>query len=54
MLNDLLQVIEEQADVIMSQSDRICRLSRLLLEKFEVEQAELDSIVRKEKGEQNE
>lgn len=33
MMDDLLQIIEEQADVIMRQSERILKLATLLLEK---------------------
>lgn len=51
MMDDLLKVIEEQADIIMQQADRICRLTRLLAEHYEVEKAELDYIVRPERGE---
>lgn len=52
MTDDLLKVIEEQADIIMQQADRISRLARILLEHYEVEKAELDSIVQPEKGEE--
>lgn len=52
MMDDLLKVIEEQADIIMQQADRISRLARILLEHYEVEKAELDSIVQPEKGEE--
>ena len=49
MMDDLLQIIEEQADVIMRQSERILKLATLLLEKCEVTQAELDSIIENER-----
>ena len=49
MMDDLLQIIEEQADVIMRQSERILKLATLLLEKCEVTQAELDSIIEDER-----
>ena len=53
MMDDLLlQLVEEQADVIMQQSERILKLATLLLEKYEVTQAELDSIINKEKSEE--
>lgn len=51
MMDDLLKVIEEQADIIMQQADRISRLSRLLIEHYEVDKAELESIIRPGKGE---
>ena len=51
MMDDLLKVIEEQADIIMQQADRISRLSRLLIEHYEVDKAELDSLSRPGKGE---
>ena len=51
MMDNLLKVIEEQADIIMQQADRISRLSRLLIEHYEVDKAELDSIIRPGKGE---
>ena len=46
--NELLQTIEEQAEFIMRQADRINRLSALLLQHCEVDKAELESLVREE------
>lgn len=47
-MDDLLQIIEEQADIIMRQSERLLRLAKLLAEHFEVEQAEIDSIIKED------
>ena len=49
-MDDLLVIIEEQCEIIMQMSDRICRLARLLAEKYEVTQAEMDSIIQKGEG----
>ena len=44
-LGELLRTIEEQADTVMQNQITICRLSRLLVEKYEVSKAELDCVV---------
>ena len=45
MTDELVRVIEEQADTITRQSAIIRRLSLLLLQHYEVTRAELDSIL---------
>lgn len=51
MMDDFLQIIEEQACVIELQAERISKLTSLLVEKYEIEQADLDSIMKSERKE---
>lgn len=44
VLDELLQMIEEQAEFIMRQADRISKLSAILLEHFNVSQEEINEI----------
>lgn len=50
---ELLDTIDEQSEIIMRQADRINRLSALLLQKYEVEKAEVDSITERTQHEHN-
>lgn len=43
--DELLRIIEEQADTIMQAENTICRMARLLVEKYEVTQAELAEVI---------
>ena len=53
MMDDIVRVIEEQAETIMRQADMIYRLSLLLLQHCEVTMAELESITERKDHEQN-
>lgn len=54
MTDDLLQIIEEQTDIIMQLTDRICKLARLLAEQYDVTQAEIESAIDSRESERKE
>ena len=53
-MDDLLAIIEEQCDIIMQLTDRVCRLARLLAEHYDVTQAEIESVISSERPERKE
>lgn len=48
MMDDIVRVIEEQAETIMRQADMIYRLSLLLLQHCEVTMEEINAITKME------
>ena len=50
VINELLVTIDEQSEIIMRQADRINRLSALLLQHYEVTNAEMEPLIIEEEN----